>query len=186
MTMEERMETLERRLAGTRKQLAVVGLIAVVGIVVASWRTAATTDTTATVDTVATADTASAASDHELGMAKEVRTQVLIANKLIIEDENGEKRVVIWAVGDGSDISCYYKGGERALWVRALGDGPDINCYYKGGESALWMLLDPKFGPSLTLNDGTGRIRACLSAEDANTTTLLLADKGSTKGYFSR
>ena len=171
MTIEERLEAVERELAETKigwaiSRRRIKRLWICLGLVVAAFA-------------LIWGFTATTGSARAQGAGKVIR-----ANEIIVEDENGMPRVKLTALKSGSELALYDGNGKLRAMLSADKDGSalalsDVNglaratlTALKGDESGLWLfdkrgkaraeLSTLKDGPRLMLQDENGVARAML------------------------
>jgi hypothetical protein len=144
MTIEERLENIERELGRVkrRNRWLLGAILLLVGGLVAAW---------AFKTTVTTAQAQGA------GAVKEVR-----ANSFVLEDENGKGRAILFTLQDETDLLLWGGNGKSYARLNVTKDGPKMALYDESGKScaALNFFEDE---PRLTLGDENGKIRVWLS-----------------------
>jgi len=144
MTLEERIETLERELASAKHRnrwALAVGAAAIVGLAWAgAWITAVPS---------AQAQGAGAASN------------VVRANAFIVEDEDGKPRAMIAATKDGPGLGMYDENGKTRAGILVTKHGPALDMYDENGKprAAIGVTKD---GPRLRMFDENGKPRAAI------------------------
>jgi hypothetical protein len=155
MTIEERLEVVERELAETKAGLAVsrrrnrrlwIGLGLSVVVCALAWSFVAIK-----------------------GIARAQRTgEVVRAKTFIVEDENGTTRVILSVIKDVSGLSLIDENGTPRVLLSVDKDGARMGMYDENGKTRAWLGLD-KDGPGLGLYDenGTPRVGLCLDKDGA-------------------
>ncbi|MCX6575298.1 MAG: hypothetical protein NTV82_02770 [Candidatus Aminicenantes bacterium] len=145
MTIEERLENMERELGHLKRRnrwlLGAVFLVAGGLIVPGMFET-----------------TAIRAQSQNPRTAQEIR-----ARSFILEDENGIPRAMLIVDKDGSRLSLHDETGKGRVALGALKDGPGLTLIDKNGTGRAGLAVI-KDGPGLMLNDENGDTRAVLGA----------------------
>jgi len=181
MTIEERLENMERELGRQkRRNRWLLGAIIVLlgGLVAAgAFKTTVTT-----------------AQAQGAGTAK-----LISANNFFLIDENGRPRAALFVGKDGPSLSLSDENGKTRVWLRADKDGVGLGLYDENGKNRarLWadkdgpvlalrdendknraLLVAGKDGPSLSLGDENGKIRAGLATLKDSPTLVLFDENG--------
>jgi hypothetical protein len=144
MTIEERLEKLERELsrAKFRNRWLLAGVGLAVGIGLVAW---------------AFGPTAALAQSTRAALT-EVR-----ANSFILEDENGKVRAMLITTKDGPRLSLLDENGKPRAGLGVSKDGPSLSLYDENGKDRAGMAMT-KDGPKLGLFDENGVRRTMLGA----------------------
>ena len=142
MTIEERLENMERELGRVKRRnrwlLGAILLVAGGLIVSAVFET-----------------TAFRARAQGAGTAKEIRV-----NSLVLEDENGKLRALLAASKDGPNLEMYDENGKRRARLSAT-ENPQLALYDENGTPRA-TLIEMEEGPGLMLWDENGKGRVGL------------------------
>ena len=159
MTIEERLENMERELGRQkRRNRWLLGAIIVLlgGLVAAgAFKTTVTT-----------------AQAQGAGTAK-----LISANNFFLIDENGRPRAALFVGKDGPSLSLSDENGKTRVWLRADKDGVGLGLYDENGKNRA-LLVAGKDGPSLSLGDENGKIRAGLATLKDSPTLVLFDENG--------
>jgi hypothetical protein len=159
MTIEERLEVVERELAPsrrrTRRMWVALGLAGAVCAIV--WSLTTTTGS---------------------AQAQCTSGKVIRANKFIVEDENGKNRAILCADTEGAGLWLSDENGKYCAELIALKNGSSrLSLSDKNGK-ALTELLARKDGTELWLKDDFGIPRAVLAATKDGSGLVLLDKYG--------
>ena len=144
MTIEERLENMERELGRLKRRarwLLGVMLLMVGVFAIGFFET-----------------TASKLRAQGAGREKEVR-----ANKLTLEDERGEVRASLGIFLDKPALTLFDKNGEVRAGLGVFKDGPSLDLYDENGKYRAGLSIVNN-EPGLTLHDENGNARAMLTA----------------------
>jgi len=145
MTIEERLESMERELGRMKRRNR--WLLGAILIVVGGLSAPKVFETTAS---LARAQTG--------GTVKEIR-----ARSIVIEDENGKTRATLAANKDGSNLALYDEKGKGRAGLTVTKDGPGLTLFDINGKNRAGLAVI-KDGPGLVLYDESGNARAALGA----------------------
>jgi len=136
MTIEERLEVVERELAASRRRTKRLWIsLGLAGVVCAlAWSLTATTSTAKT-----------------QGAEKVIR-----ANKFIVEDENGKGRAVLSAYKYGPMLMLIDENGQPRAELSVPTFGSSLSLYEENGKTRAVLGID-KDGSGLWLYDENGK-----------------------------
>jgi hypothetical protein len=143
MTTEERLENLERELAATRRRSRWLlgGLALGLGALALVW--------------------ASAASVPKAEAQDAVGARGLLANELIIVDENGKVRAMLGVYAGGPSLGLYDENGKERATLGVYAGGPSLALRDENGKERATLGVYA-FGPGLALRDENSKDRAML------------------------
>ena len=162
MTIEERLENMERELGHLkRRNRWLLGAILLVagGLIFP----------------VVFETTASRARAQVAGTAKEIR-----ARSFVIEDAKGKVRGILAVEEFGPNLVLFDENGEIRVWLVADKDGPLLSLCDENGKNSV-NLVSKKEGPELLLNDENDRHRASLTATKDGPRLSLYDENGKTR-----
>jgi hypothetical protein len=144
MTTEERLENLERELAATRRRSRWLlgGLALGLGALALVW--------------------ASAASVPKAEAQDAVGARGLLANELIIVDENGKVRAMLGVYAGGPSLGLYDENGKERATLGVYAGGPALALRDENSKDRAMLVLKAD-GPELSLRDAAGRDRVALA-----------------------
>ncbi|MCX7021120.1 MAG: hypothetical protein NTW26_02380, partial [bacterium] len=151
MTVEERLEKVERELATAKRRnqrlLIAAGLL--LGISALAW-----------LSTVNTSPVLA----QEVNVKTPAITEsgnIIRANGFVLEDAEGRGRAVLEMMAGGPRLGLYDENGQIRVALVAFEDGPMLALIDENGEIRD-TLVSYKGGPALGLYDDNGKIRAGL------------------------
>ena len=148
MTTEERLETLEKELALTKRRIRRL-LQGVVCLFAAGCVFAVLLST--------------------MGSAKAQGEKVIRANKFIVEDQNGKPRVILAVNRDRPSLTMADQNGKTRTNLSVETNGPSLEMYDQNEKVRAYLNVDKDGGPGLTLLDQKGTIRALVGPTETTT-----------------
>ena len=160
MTVEERIENLERELARAKhrnRRLTLVGIGLVGGICAVAW---------------AVTGAESKAQTQPAGGAE----RVIRAHSFVVEDENGKTRGGLGGFKDGPALSLFGENGKPCAALAVNEKGSLVSLSDENGKPRAWLGAG-KDGWGLYLWDENGKPRAGLHAGKDGSAALSLSDE---------
>ncbi|MFH1023792.1 MAG: hypothetical protein V1809_10450 [Planctomycetota bacterium] len=168
MTMEQRLENMERQLARMRRFNC--WLLVAVGMVVGGWLALGVGDLRPSTAQAAEGD----------GKVE----KVIRANKFVVEDENGKDRVMLGVIKGGPRLCLLDENSEpRAmLFINKVGSGLTLS---DENDKERVRIIAIKDGSELLLVDENGKIRSALVAFKDRSALSLRDENGKTRAILN-
>lgn len=162
MTIEERLESMERELGRQkrRNRWLLGAILLVAGGLIAP---------------VFLKTTPLQAQAQVAGAVKELR-----ANKISLVDETGKPRAALGVFNNGPYLTLYDENGKPRALMTVFKDGPSLNLVDENGKMRA-VLNALKDGPCLGLGNENGEVRAALSMFEDGPHLALFDENGKTR-----